>query len=342
VVRQAPDDLAGDAERRDPRHEREAGDERASPQALLEVLREREEQRVVGAGRRQQRHEAPGDGRAGDDADVHERRAAASGDAALHAGEPGERGHARRQGDPRPRRPPLGAAEDERDHDEHDRRGERRDAGDVDLARRALVVGGQMARGGGDHGRADRRVDEEDRAPPGARQVERDEPAAGDLADHRARRERERVQADGASALGAREAQLDAGQRLGEHQRGAGALQDARADEHRRRRRQAAEHGRGGEDRHAEYEDPPVAVGLAEPCAGDQQRREGDHVAADDELERRARGAEVGADRGGRDVGDRRVGLDHERAHEQDREQRALVGMAIGGHALETPRERRT
>jgi len=39
----ASDDLAGDAERGDPGDQRESGDQRAVPEALLEVLGEREE-----------------------------------------------------------------------------------------------------------------------------------------------------------------------------------------------------------------------------------------------------------------------------------------------------------
>jgi hypothetical protein len=58
---QPADDLARDAERRDPRDEREARHERAAPEALLQVLGEGEEQRVVAAGRDRQRRQSERD-----------------------------------------------------------------------------------------------------------------------------------------------------------------------------------------------------------------------------------------------------------------------------------------
>jgi hypothetical protein len=80
----------------------------------------------------------------------------------------------------------------------------------------------------------DRDVDQEDRSPMGTGKVRRDEHAAEDLADHRSGRQRERIEPDGPQALAPLEAELDAGERLREHQRGADALHDARCDQRRR------------------------------------------------------------------------------------------------------------
>jgi hypothetical protein len=81
---------------------------------------------------------------------------------------------------------------------------------------------------------------------------------------------------------------LDAGQRLGEHQRRGAALHHPRDDQQDRARRQAARQRRQGEHAHPQQEDAPVAVGLAQPGASYQQDREGDQVTADDQLERRS------------------------------------------------------
>ena len=93
-----------------------------------------------------------------------------------------------------------------------------------------------------------------------AEDVGRHQHAAQDLAGHGADRQRDRVQPDGPHALGALEGQLDAGQRLGEHQRGAGALQHARGDQRDRAGREAAQQRGAREDAHAEQEHAPVAV----------------------------------------------------------------------------------
>ena len=72
--------------------------------------------------------------------------------------------------------------------------------------------------------------------------------------------------------------------------------------------RQAAQQRREGEYADSQQEDPPVAIGLAEPGTGDQQDGEGDQVTADDQLQHGARGTQIGVDRRRGDVGDGGVG----------------------------------
>jgi hypothetical protein len=95
------------------------------------------------------------------------------------------------------------------------------------------------------------------------------------------------VQADRPDAFIAVEVELDTGQRLREHQRGAEPLQDPGEDQCDRVERQTAQHRRHGEQSHAKEEDPAVPVRLAQPGAGDQQHRERDQVTADDQLQQR-------------------------------------------------------
>jgi hypothetical protein len=101
--------------------------------------------------------------------------------------------------------------------------------------RRRAAVGRQHAPPGDDRRDADRDVDQEDRPPavPG-----RDQHAAEDLAGHGAAGERERVPADRPRPRLAVEVDLDTAQHLGQHQRGARALQHARDDQQRGLRRE--------------------------------------------------------------------------------------------------------
>jgi hypothetical protein len=74
-----------------------------------------------------------------------------------------------------------------------------------------------------------------------ARNIGGDQRTAENLPDDRAGGQRDGVQPDRALAPIAGEVQLDAGQRLRKHQRGAGSLQDTREDEQERAWRQAAQ-----------------------------------------------------------------------------------------------------
>ena len=131
----------------------------------------------------------------------------------------------------------------------------------------------------------ERQVDQEHQAPP-AEQVQRDERAAEDRADHRRRAHHRAEQAE----------------RLGNSSPGKTSritprpcgiiIAPARPWTMRAairtpvRRRQPAQRRRGGEAGRADQEHPPAAEQVAEPAAGQQPDRERHRVAADDPLQR--------------------------------------------------------
>jgi len=190
----------------------------------------------------------------------------------------------------------------------------------------------------GEHdGQGDRHVDQEDWPPAQSEQIGGDEQAAGDLADDRAAGQRDRVQAERAGARRALlDVQLDAGQHLGEGERPADALhhpaghQDDRIGRQPARQRRRPEHAKPGEEHAA------VAAQVSQPRTGDEQRRRGQQVAADDQFELGARRAQVRADRRGGDVHDRRVRLVHEQHGEQDRQLPALIRCRRRPHTRQT------
>lgn len=157
-----------------------------------------------------------------------------------------------------------------------------------------------------------------------ASEVRGDEHAAEYLTGDSADRQRDRVRADGPHPLDTGEVELDAGQRLGEHERRSGALDDAGADQDARIWGQPAHKRRQTERRDAGQEHPAIPVGLTETGAGNQQHRERHEVARDDKLKRGARSPKMSLNRRRRHIRDRRVRLRHERAHEQDGQQAAL------------------
>jgi hypothetical protein len=120
---------------------------------------------------------------------------------------------------------------------------------------------------------------------------------------------------------------------------GAGALQDARADEHLRRGREAAQERRNGEDGDSDHEDQPAAVGVGDLAPDQHQRRERQGVARHDPLELGEIGVEVALDRRQRDVHDGVVEHDHEEPDRDRRERQPLPillcedpGAHVGRH----------
>ena len=166
------------------------------------------------------------------------------------------------------------------------------------------------------------------------RDVDEEDPVPADVvgektADERADRERERgdarPDADRGAALPRRERRRDDRERRRVHQGGAGALRDARGDEHVARRREPAGKGREGEHRDADDEQETPAVGVGELSADQHERREGERVAAHDPLELREPDAEVALDRRQRDVHDGVVEHDHEQPERHRRERPPLL-----------------
>ena len=76
-----------------------------------------------------------------------------------------------------------------------------------------------------------------------------------------------------------------------------------------------------------------MAVEVAQPSTEKQEAAEGEQVRVDDPGKRRLGEAEVGPDRRQRDVHDRRVENDHQRAEAED-DQREPASAAVHGHCL--------
>ena len=201
--------------------------------------------------------------------------------------------------------------EDRVDADHHRARDQQR-AEHVGALRQAdaLVVGdvAQRQQRGRD---ADRNVDEEDPVPAdGLRQR-----PAGQQADGRAGRRDEAVDADRLRLLARlREHRHDHAQDHGRRQRAADALREARADQQRLARGEAAQQRREREERKAAQEHAPATDQVAEPPGQQQQPAERDQVGVDDPRQRRLREAEIRLDRRQRDVHDRGVEDDHHEA----------------------------
>ena len=100
--------------------------------------------------------------------------------------------------------------------------------------------------------------------------------------------------------------------------RAAEALDGARGDQQVLRGREAAGERGEREERDPAQEQPPVAEQVAEPAAQQQEAAEGQQVGVHDPRERFLGEAEIGANRGQRDVHDRRVEHDHQVAQAED------------------------
>jgi hypothetical protein len=211
--------------------------------------------------------------------------------------------------------------------------GEAHAAGDQEGAavverRRVLLVVGLRFRGEEEGDQRDRDVDPEDRPPGPLGQV-----AAGDRAD------RGEAAGDGeedrhrAAALVQREGVEDDRQRGREHQRRAGALDDAEDDQpglvERAGRGGAAEGGGGGEDDDADHDHAAVAGDVGEAAAEGEQRREREQVAVDDPLHPGRGERKVFLDAGDGDRDDRLVDEGH-RDREDHRRQDQFAALAAG------------
>ena len=227
------------------------------------------------------------------------------------------------------RRPALLVAVDDRVDGEHQRGGHRDRTRDVELALGVVTArGGQEPQREHEDGDADRDVDQEDPVP-----VEHvGEDAAEQHADGAAARGHEAEDAHRLGAVGVlgeevhHEAERDRG-----GDRAAHALHGARRDQQSLRRREAAGQRRDGEERDADQEQPALAVEVAEAPAEQEEAAEGQQVGVHDPGERGRVEPEVVPDRGQRDIHDRRVEDDHQRAQAKD-DQCVPACAAIQGH----------
>ena len=224
---------------------------------------------------------------------------------------------------------------DERVDEQRQAGRDRHGAADVEGALGGLVVAlGQQARGEQRGGDADRHVDEQDPLPAqvlgqhAAEQHARGAARAGDGAPDAQR----------AVALGA----LGEGvghdrQRGGGDQRGAEALQGARADEPDVGLGQAAEQRREREDDEADHEELAAAQEVGEAAAEQQEATEGEGVGVDDPGEVVLGEVERAPDGGQRDVDDGGIEDDDELRHGQERQREVLrAGGVYGGHEFQS------
>jgi len=242
--------------------------------------------------------------------------------------EGGDQHGAERQAADRPPRAPAAVRRlDDREHDRQQRGGDERGARGVEAgALAARPVRGQQAARERQDGQPDRDVDEEDPAPP------RDlgQGAARDEAGRGAEPEQRGPDAERAGALAALgERRHEDRQGGGGQQRGAEALQPARADEQlgasggRAAGREQGEHGHAG-DEHA-----PAAEDVGGAAAQQQEAAEHEQVGVDHPGQRALGEAEVGADRGQRRVDDRVVDRGDELGGADQREDQPAA--AVGG-----------
>ena len=140
----------------------------------------------------------------------------------------------------------LRLAEDQRQDQGQDRRGQQRQPGRVQAAARVPGPPGQHPRAGREQGQPDRHVEQEHRPPRAAQHVRGDQQPARDLPGHRPARDHRGVQRHRAGPGQPGERPLDEAEHLRDHRRGPGPLDEAQRDQHPGRGGQpAAERGQG-------------------------------------------------------------------------------------------------
>ena len=127
----------------------------------------------------------------------------------------------------------------------------------------------------------------------------------------------------------------DDGQRARGQQRAEDALQGAPGDEHLDRRGQRADDADDAEAGHAEREDPPLAVEVAERAADEDERAEREQIGVGDPLLPGEAAAEVALDGRQRDVDGGRVERRDERAEDRGEEREALAAIGHEHHATQ-------
>ena len=164
---------------------------------------------------------------------------------------------------------------------------------------------------GDDHGHhPDRDVEEEDPPPADAR----GDGPAHERADRHRPTDHRAVDADGRAPLFAGEGLGDEGERGGEHDGAAHTLGGPGQVEHQRRGGQAAGQGGQGEEHEADGEHAPPAVHVTEDTGREQEGGQGQGVGVDHPLEVLEGRVQGDLDVGQRDVHDRDVEQQHERA----------------------------
>ena len=233
----------------------------------------------------------------------------------------------------RPGGPAIGPTLDEWIDDCDQRQADDRDTAEIELDAGVRGTAGQRTGGEQQGQRADRNVDEEHQAPPGAPEVGVDERAGDDRrGEHRYARRRAE-QTEGLVQLVVAEDLLHQAEALGDHERPEGALEHPEGDEHADARRRGAGGREEREPCRADEEQPAPAEDVSESCAGDQQNGKGQGVAGAQPLDGVGAAAEVAMDRGAGDVDDRGVEQIHDVGGQDDG--RHDPAQAVGLRAVE-------
>jgi hypothetical protein len=266
------------------RAEDQARGKRAERQTALQEQSQAEHEAAVIAIQASVDREPGAERTSAEQREVEHRLAAAARECRLEARCEEDRERRRAEQRDHPPRPALTAPERQRDQHQSQGARDRRDTDGIELRARARAVIRQQPRGKGDRNDPDRDVDEEDRAPVPAEQIELDQHAATDLPADHPESDGDAEPTECAVALLRREQRGYQRQHLRQHQCCAAALGEAGDDQLGRCLGDAAGSRREREKRHPAEEDKAVAVAVAEASAGDQERCVGEGVAADDEL----------------------------------------------------------
>ena len=289
-------------------------------QSLLQEEREGEQHAAEEAEEAQVHQQPAVEGPVLEEAQGEQRVAAAGTEATLPPQEGGNQGGAGSEGDPGPQRPVLGLPEDERGGDGAHAGREEHDAERVEAVGLVGAGLGDEPAGEDDGGDADGDVDQEDRPPAPAQDVEVEEDAAEDLAGDRAEADRHAEEREHPRPLLGREVGGQEGEDLGDHGGGAEALGQAGGHQHHAVGRDAGDQGGDGEDAEPDGEHPAAPDQVTQAGTGDEAGGIAERVSGDDHLQDGGGRVEIVLDAGGGDVDHEDVEERHERGRQDDRE----------------------
>ena len=183
----------------------------------------------------------------------------------------------------------------------------------------------------GDRDEANRNIDQKDRSPGPAEQVQADEQPAQKLRGDRGKAHRCAIQADRDRALRCGELHSDDGEDLRCHGGGTDRLRDTGCNQRFGSWRQPAECRGDREAADPDQKDPLSPKYVTQPPARDEGHPEGDAVGGDDELQLRGARAQTGPHRRQGDVNDKEVEEGEERADQDNGERSPSPRIKAGG-----------
>jgi hypothetical protein len=170
-----------------------------------------------------------------------------------------------------------------------------------------------------DDEQTERHVDQEHHAPAEACEIERHQYAAKGKTGSTRKAKHDTVNTEGAAAGFIGEQQMQCRKHLRHHQRRGRALRQPRRDQLRAGLGQGAPQRRRGEAEHAGDENALGAVDVAEPAAGDDQRRVSNEIKRDHRFDLRRARMQFDRNRRDRDIDDEGIDAKHELRRDHDR-----------------------